>query len=446
MARERDEFKVGLTVLVVFALFIGVISFIGNFSSLFSRTQEIHVRFSHQDGVQGLRVKDPIRVGGVNEGRVQKIYLKSESPTPGAPPSVFVHVIGTVPAGLDLYQDCRVCVVANLLGEGGSLEILDTGGKGPKLGPGAIIDGSAPGGFAALQREFDEGNPNGVLSIVKQQLDVKNRDSLMAKILVSADDIAKITGQLRAEMNPDSQTALLAKLHGIMTDINDVTGALRRQFQAGDNATVLAKTQLALDYLDDSLKQVKELLASNGPKLDQAMTHVAKTAERLDVEISKSLAAELARSDPDSLLAKVRDAVDLATKGLQDLDAITASGRDLIVINKPTLQETIDNLAEASGHLKGALKDLRRNPWRLLYTPEKPEREYANLLETARAVVDAAGRLEQVNSRLGQLVEQYPKGLAADDPRILQIREEIKKAFCSFEEAQTKLWDLLKRQ
>ena len=129
MQRQHNEFKVGLTVSVVTVLFVVILVFVGKWDTLFSKTKELHVRFHHGYGIQGLRVNDPIRIGGVNVGRVRKILHQKDQKTG----ELYVHVLGNVPAFIDLYPDAQVTIETKFVGEGGILNVLDVGRKGPKL-------------------------------------------------------------------------------------------------------------------------------------------------------------------------------------------------------------------------------------------------------------------------------------------------------------------------
>jgi len=79
-----------------------------------------------------------------------------------------------------------------------------------------------------------------------------------------------------------------------------------------------------------------------------------------------------------------------------------------------------------------------------LHKPEQEEVEYANLMAAARSFADAAGTLDRVNNKLTQLIKIAGETLEATDPQLQQIREQVNQAYCEFEEAQKKLWDLLK--
>ncbi len=442
--KPSNELKVGITVTIVIILFIGVIVFIGQWDTLFVRQKELHVRFDHRSGIQGLRIKDPVRIGGLNVGRVERIWLQEDTIKTeiGKEKRLFVHVIAAIPADIKLYPDCKITIGAKFVGEGGTLDILDTGSKGTPITEKDIITGLAPEGFAQLtsklSRELDETNPKSLLYQIKSQLDPKNAKSIIAKIHKTLGDINIISAKVRSQVDETNKKALLAKLHNIIDNLSITVASLKRELSRNIDSTTLAKVHLALDKINNSLSSVNDLLAENKPKISSAVTYAERSAS--------SIAKELDRNRRDSLISKLHESISLAQANMKNIKQLTQTGKELITINRESIQMVIDNLAETSAHLKATAKELRRHPWRLLYKPEKSELEYANLLETARAFADAANSLEIVNSKLNQLMKLHPEGIPSTDPEYLKIKEEIHETFCKFDQVQKKLWKLLKQR
>ncbi|MFA5865249.1 MAG: hypothetical protein WC975_11250 [Phycisphaerae bacterium] len=420
MAGEHNEFKVGLTVTMVVIVFVAVLVFIGKWDTLFQSVKPLEVRFIHSTGIQSLRVKDPVRIGGMNVGRVEKTWLQMDQVMEQGKPSaeLYVHVLAQIPSDVKIYTDSRITIGTKFVGEGGTLDIQNTGRKGKLVTPGEVIDGIAPGGFSELTdrlaRELDEKNPDSLLSQIKKQLDVENANSLIAKIHKSMDDLNAVTTQVKGQLNEKEKASLLAKIQATMDNLKSVTASARKM-------------------IDDA-----------SPKISATVAHINNTAHRVDEDISVNLANELDKTDNGSLLFALHGSLASAQAGMDNLKMMTQTGKDVLVLNRDNLQAIIDNFAETSAHLKTTAKEVRRNPWRLLYTPNKPEAEYANLMESARAFSDAAGSLDQANSRLKQLTDLHPNTVGSNDPQMGKVREQIKKAVCQFEQAQKKLWEMLK--
>ncbi len=450
MRGENNELKVGITVTVCLGLFIFVLIFIGQWSNIFAKTKELHVRFNHRYGVQGLRVKDPVRIGGVNIGRVKKIWLAMDKVKKDGKEmsELYVHVLADIPADIVLHKDCKISIGTKFVGEGGTLDIIDAGSEDGGIGPDYVITGQSPAGLAQLAQsmseQLDESNPSSLISQIKSQLDPKNSNSIVAKIHKSLDDLNVISMSVRNQLNEKQKASLLAKIHRAMDNINAATSAIRKEMNAGVSTSSLARIHKALDNLNSALKSTREMIEESKPKLVSTVGHIENTSKRIDEDISVKLAKEMDKNDKDSLLGKLHQALKNANESMENLKSMTQTGKELLFINRDNIQAMIDNLSEMASHLKATAKELRLNPWRLLYKPDQPEREYANLMETARAFSDAAANLERANTKLARLMKMHPKGVSPEDPELQKIRAQIKKTFCAFEQAQKKLWDLLK--
>ena len=450
MRGEHNELKVGITVTIALALFVIVLIFIGQWSNIFAKTKRLHIRFDHRYGVQGLRVKDPVRVGGLNVGRVKKIWLEWDTIKGNANPQkrLFVHVLAEIPAGIILYKDCKVSIGTKFVGEGGTLDIIDTGSKGKPISQDYVIDGQPPASFAQLTQvlsaQLDENNPSSLISQIKSQLNPENANSLVAKIHQILDNLSVVSIRIKTQLDEKQKASLMAKIHQAIDKVDATTAAIRKEMDAGITDSTLARIHLALDNLNASLSSARKMIEQTQPKVVSTVTHIENTSKRIDKDISMRLANEMDKNNKDSLMAKLHQALDNANASMTNLKTMTQTGKELLVINKDNLQAMIDNLAETASHLKATAKELRRHPWRLLYKPDQPEREYANLMESARAFSDAAATLKQANTKLVQLAKLHPKGIDPNDPELQKIREQIKKTFCNFEQAQKKLWNLLK--
>ncbi len=444
MSSSRDELKVGLTITVVLVLFVIVLVFIGQWNNFFTAKRNLLVRFDHRGGIQGLRVKDPVSVGGLNVGRVKKVWLKIDkikSKSGRDIDNLFVYVDAEIPKNIKLRKDAKISIGTKFVGEGGSLEILDVGRKGKPVGSAYIFTGMPAPGIAqitdAVSQQLDENDPNSLISLIKNQLDPTKSDSLVAKVHNSLNDLNVISHDIRVQLDESQKVTLMAKIHHLVDNINVVTGMLRHDMDDKNADSSLAKIHLALDSMDAAMDSAKKILSNSQPKIASAVSHVEATAKRFDEKISVNISKELDRSDSASLIAQLH-------KSLGNIEAMTESGRELVAVNSDNIQAMIDNLSETALHLKATAKELRRHPWRLLYKPDQPEREYANLMESARAFSDAAGALDQANSKLSQMLKLHPNGIDPNDSQLIKIKESIKKTFCNFEKAQNKLWKLLK--
>ncbi len=107
-----------------------------------------------------------------------------------------------------------------------------------------------------------------------------------------------------------------------------------------------------------------------------------------------SVLAQTDPQQPDSLLSKFHVAADKTNATLGNLEDMTGSIRSLVLVNHESLESMVDNLKETSEYLRAASREIRRNPWKLLYRPSSEEVKQVVVADAARSFSDAAGKLD----------------------------------------------------
>ncbi len=458
MAKRRNNFVLGLTVLVMLGLTIFVVVFIGASELRGKPTRWLTIRFSPTLTLPPLKSDSPILFAGRQVGRIEDLWLAPgehvDERTGQKRTLMFLYVKAEVREDLDLRSDCVILPEGPILGGAGLLRIQDQGRNTEPLGPDAVVDGQGMGGFAAvteqlssigesLGHELDAKYPDSIMAMVKKQLDATQAEGMVAKLLQTLSDVNAISANLRDQFDPKQEKVLLAKLHVTLDHINAITGELRNQMDPKARSALMGKLQLALDTINSSLGNVDGMLAENRPAIRKTLDNVQQTSETLKTGIAKNIAQELDAANPQSLMAKIHTSADRLGQSLEDLNRITASTGEVIALNKDTLDKILTNFKETSDHLKAATKDLRRNPWRLLYRPTLVETKELNIFDAARAFAEAATRLDDASARLKGLLESREGSVAADDPELRAIRVELQNTFEKFSEAESALWKTL---
>ena len=130
----------------------------------------------------------------------------------------------------------------------------------------------------------------------------------------------------------------------------------------------------------------------------------------------------------------------LLQRTMSNIEAMSQQVRQMVSLNKGNVNEIMDNFTQLSANLKSASKEIRRNPWRLLYKPKKGELHSQNIYEAARAFSEGAAELDQAVAKLATLVKMHPQGLPADDPQMKTMRKRLAEVFARFTEAEEALW------
>lgn len=442
MAKRRDTFALGITAIVVFALFFGAIIFIGQ-SNLFAEdTITIHVRFPTDAALpQELKTGSSIYYGMQHVGTVENVAFAE------ATNKHFVDVTAKLPTGIGLRDDAKIFARGAILGGGGAMVIKNRGINGQPVSDGDIIMGGEAGSLDAaldaLADEIDPDNPAGLLTVIKSQIDPDNAASVIAKIHISLEHINSMTHSLSGEFDPANDKVLLAKLHHILDNINLVTGSLSAELSTTTDATTLAKVHHALDRLDGALEDVAAIVSENKPAIGRTLANVEHASATLDEEILAQIANQLNPNDSASLISRITDAVDEVNLSLDNTTVITGKIKDIIVLNADRIAAMVANLKETSDHTKAAGKDIRRNPWRLLYRPTLEESRQLNTFDAARELADAATKLNDVMTQLKSVVESNPGAIQADNPTLTEIRDHLKATFEKFRDAEDALWKQL---
>jgi len=96
-----------------------------------------------------------------------------------------------------------------------------------------------------------------------------------------------------------------------------------------------------------------------------------------------------------------------------------------------------------SDQLKLASIEIRRSPWRLLYTPTEKELETDNLYDAARSFALAAGDISTTADALHAIVQRYEGDVDPNDPNLKVMLDNLHATFEKMSAAEKKFFDAL---
>jgi ABC-type transporter Mla subunit MlaD len=245
------------------------------------------------------------------------------------------------------------------------------------------------------------------------------------------------------QLDANQRDALMGRLSGVMRNLDEATRAIADQLNVERTDVLLAKVHTALDEFNRGLDQVNLILTESRQPLNATLTHVAHAAETIDMRIVEQFARETDLTDGASLLSKVHTGIDHLTKTLSDLSRVSDTARQIMVLNRDNINETLRNLKETSDHINYGIKFLIRRPWLLFNKPTAVETKQADILDAARSFLDAAGRLDDAASELRALADLHDGHIPDDDADLERIREALGQSFEAFKSAETALWEEL---
>jgi hypothetical protein len=447
MAKKRDEFTLGLWVIAVVVLLVAVVIFIGGrrWGQTYRRyTVRFPVTYALPDEI---KAGAHIYCGGALVGRVYRAALQQVNEKGDRPAALWAYFEVGISEVVELRSDCSIVARGPLLGGGGKLIIKDPGRTGRVIQEGGLISGASAGSFNEaldfINAELDPDNPIGLLAMVKTQLDAGDADSILAKVHASLDDLNAITRNVSRQVNPAQREVLISKLHTVLDNINATTSELRAQVQPGTEGTLLAKVHTALDRVNTGLQEAKDMLAEDRVPIRETLQTLQRTADLVEHRIAGPVAAELDLANTRSLLNRVHASLEKIDESLVDLRTISDRSKTLVVLNEDRINRLMMNLGETAAHLKSASKDLRRNPWRLLYRPSLEETRQLNVFDAAREFAEAAARLDDSATQLAALAKSHGGGVPADSPQLAEIRKRLEQTFEDYVRAEQALWKQL---
>ncbi|MBN2563539.1 MAG: hypothetical protein JXQ75_21680 [Phycisphaerae bacterium] len=441
MPQERNAVKVGVVTVFIVAVFFVILMWISQ--RVGGEMQTIVVRFKSTPTMPTLTPGSPVLVGGHKVGKVVDADLRlisATDPNAGTAKEAFYLVVEVeIRSDLKLRTDCKVFAEGPPLGGDGLLKI-DLGSASEaidfdKLADG-MIEGSDPAGFSAilasLQSEFDGANPDSLLGQIKSQLDPDAEVSLMAKLMQSLTDINQVTAALARELEPDQKAALLAKIHDIVDNISDTTGALRAEFETRKPTLLLGKVHLAMDTVNEGLTTITRMLKTNEPPVTRTIQHLETTAA--------NIAAETDPAKADSLIAHFKEASRRLNASLADINTVTDTTRQVVVLNRENINRLLLNFKESSDHIKTGVKYVLRHPWRLLNEPSTTEVKQQAIFDATRSFTEAATRIDDAAAQLRALTELHQGSIPADDPDLARIAADLRQTQEKYREAEVALW------
>jgi methyl-accepting chemotaxis protein len=177
------------------------------------------------------------------------------------------------------------------------------------------------------------------------------------------------------------------------------------------------------------------MTADARPKLSDTLTAVRDTAQQI---------RKYTKEDVADLLAKLREVNTEILKIAKDFASVSSEVKEVVLLHRGNVDEMIDNMALVSANLKATSKEIRRNPWRLLYKPDEKELHSQNIYEAARAFVNGAEQLDQAVAKMTGLAKAHPEGIPSDDPTLLKVRAHLEETFGKFSKAEQALWKELR--
>ncbi len=354
-------------------------------SNILASTKQYVVQFQMADGVSGLENGAEVRVSGLKVGRVNAI---NEQFADGR-----IDVTIQMDASIPLYKDAQVIRSQPLLGNTSWLNFLDLGttSAGP-LPENGVLAAKPSGGLLATI--------------------VGPKNAIRADAMF--DDLTAFTGSLSSF----AKVQYPEKVVPILNDMASIAADARKDYEGWrtDVTKALSSASDAAGKFDTAMDDAKVMAAD-------ARTVVSHFREKNLEQIDRIL------DDAEVGAASLANA-------LQTLDVE-------IGVRLPDLRAMLTDLRTAAAQVKLATMEVRRSPWKLLYTPSGGELSRENLYEAARSFALASSDLRVAGETLEAAMRTAPERFK-DDPRFrTAVQEQVTSSLTRFQASQQRLFDVL---
>ncbi len=415
MAQERENIWAGLFVLLGIALALVVVFTLADFDQLFAKQQTIKVSYRVADGLMGLKEGATVTIGDQPIGEVTAI---KDAPADAEGRIVEQIVSFTIPQRYKIFKDAVVELNAPPLGSGTKLNIKSVGSK--TAYDGLPLEGKQAGSPLTRNLARDAG------------IGDRQREQIGQII----DNVTNITTELRGNL-PKIMSSIQTALDKAQPVVEGAGGAV------ADLQTALRDTKELVAEVRKRSEQWMDNIDTITNKGGSSLTRVDKLLEDKDPDIRKAVenVRDITQQAKDKTMVQVTELLDRANVSVENVKKSTEELRAFVTGQRPVLERLMANLQLSSDQLKLATVEIRRSPWRLLYTPEEKELETDNLYDAARSFALAAGTLDAATQSLQAVVQKNPE----NKEKIEKMVEHLEALFKRFDEAETEFWKQLKR-
>ena len=414
--KTHNELIAGLFVLLCVAALMGIVLWLGA-SDLFRKTHQRAAFYaSESSGDLGLKAGNAVQVGDRAIGKISEIRSAEGGRS--------LYIVDIEAPDVKVHADGSARVSLGLVGEG-RLVVTSRGSDSKPLADESnpvAISGGLNQAMADLSQMVDRLKP--IVEVAVREMDATRDASVLARVHQVMDYLKSAAGNIAGQTDAKVKDSLAAKVHVSADDVNRITGSVAGQVNASNTAGMLAKILRSAD-------DINAITADAKPKLEVTLTAVRNTAQQVE---------SISKKDVMEILAGLRKANSDVLKISGNFVEVSEQAKSMLVMNRDRIDEMIDDMGQVAENLKSTSKDVHRNPWRLLYKPDKEELRSQNIYDAARAFAGGAEQLDSAITKLRALSREKPGAIPANDPELLKVRKQIEETFGNFTKAEQALW------
>jgi phospholipid/cholesterol/gamma-HCH transport system substrate-binding protein len=409
---------VGVVVAVTLVGLLGLLGLAGGGPGFLTPRTSIDVVF--RDG-QGIRVGCPVRVAGLDAGRVVDVDLTEVDEM------LWARVRISLPRALasKLKQDARITIQANIAGQS-RVNVISAGRSKVALVPGQVVHGVESTFFDPVLEQVGLGpversHLSHTIAEVRQTVDavgprVRQMLGTIQETVVSLRDSAD-------SVRPTIE-ATVAHVEETTRRINDST----------------PRVEAALARLDSLTHQADSLLAENRPNLQ------ATLASLRDLTATVNNMVEQNRGKVERLIDNVDATRARADRALYQVDVLADQSIQILTKSRADLQRTVANVRDATDWADKLVQKIFANPFYLspLYKPTPEDVRVQGVYDTTQVFTKGAQELNDALKTLDALMAKAPTPDQQDE--LAQTKRSVKALYERLDQMSQLLADALKRQ
>lgn len=379
-AQGVREVRAGLVVLLGLGTLVGLVTMAGGGPGFLSSRRAIQVLF--RDG-KGIRVGCPVRIAGIDGGRVTDIDLAE------ADGGLRARVELSMPAAMAarLRQDAKITIESGLTGQV-LVNVIDAGRSSVALVPGQVVVGVESSLFDPVLEQVGLGPAE--------------RDGLrrtIAEVRQTAEAVGPRVRELAGDMQ-ETVVALRETVEAARPAVVAASGKIETIAERVDPERVVE----LLDRLNATAQTIDGMLAENRPVLTQTLAEARDLANQLRGVVAADAPRVEALLDG---LNGTRVRVDhvLATAGVA-----TTQVSELLTTNRAHLDRTVANVREATDYGSRLVQKLYGNPFYLspFYKPTKEDIRAQEVYDAANTFLLGAKELRDAITSLHAIRSKPP--------------------------------------
>ena len=412
------ELWVGLVIVAALGGLIVLLGYASSGPGFLARTRTIDVVF--RDG-QGLRAGCPVRIAGIDAGRVVDIDLAEVDGSLGAKVQI------ALPSDLakKLKQDVKITIQESLTGQS-RVNIVSSGKSGVALVAGQTVRGVETNMFDPILEQIGMG-----------PVERSHLSHTIAKVRETADAIGPRIEQI------------VESLQQVSTGVREVSETVRptivKTIDSIDELTkrvnaATPKVEAALAKVETLTTGASAIVNENRANIQSMITSVRElTATANDIALKDRVKVERLLDCVDGTRART-------DRLLYQADVIAGQGVQIVTKNKADIERTLTNVRDATGWADKLVQKIFANPFVLspLYKPTPEDVRVQGVYDSAQEFTQAAQELHDLVKTLDAMSAraQTPE----QQQQVVQLRQAVNTVIQRLGQTSTALAEGLKQQ